>query len=231
MPEKSERAWLAVIGEAVAVGERGKEPMRIASTFQVDASFVRIGCIASLCFGVLAACSGGETDSEATEEPAAAVTETVDDAVAPVETATASAPDNESEPEQIAAAAPAPSTPVSAPATPAAPAPKAAAAAPPVADAKPPASFAQCAVCHTVNEGGANRLGPNLWAVAGAKAAQGAFNFSPALKNSGLTWTDANLDKWLENPRELVPGNRMAFMGVRDAARRKEIIDYMKQLR
>ena len=51
---------------------------------------------------------------------------------------------------------------------------------------------------------------------------------SDALKNSGLKWDEATLDKWIENPRALVPGNRMSFPGLKDAAKRQEIIAYLK---
>jgi len=106
------------------------------------------------------------------------------------------------------------------------PAAEAAPAAPPA-----PASFARCAVCHNVAKGAPNKLGPNLFGTYGHKMGQGKFAFSDAVKKSGLTLDDATLDKWLENPRTLVPGNRMSFPGLKDAAKRKEIIDYLKKQR
>lgn len=100
------------------------------------------------------------------------------------------------------------------------------------AAAGPPASFARCAICHTVDKGGANRIGPNLWGTYGKSAGVHAgFAYSDALKTSGLVWNDATLDKWLEYPPALVPGNRMSFTGLNDAAKRQEIIDYLKTLR
>lgn len=93
----------------------------------------------------------------------------------------------------------------------------------------PPASFGRCAVCHTVGKGGEDKLGPNLYGVYGKAAGKGSFAFSPALKEAGLVLDEATLHKWLENPKALVPGNRMSFPGIKDAAKRQEIIDYLKQ--
>ncbi len=101
------------------------------------------------------------------------------------------------------------------------------------APAAPPAptSFARCAVCHNVAKGAPNKLGPNLYGTFGHKMGQGSFAFSDAVKKSGLTLDEKTLDKWLENPRTLVPGNKMSFPGMKDAAKRKEIIDYLKKQR
>lgn len=92
-----------------------------------------------------------------------------------------------------------------------------------------PASFARCATCHTTNKGGEDKLGPNLHGVFGSAAGQGKFAFSDPLKRSGLKWNEATLHKWLENPKGLVPGNRMSFPGIKDAAKRQEIINYLKK--
>lgn len=94
----------------------------------------------------------------------------------------------------------------------------------------PPAAFAQCASCHKVEAGAANGLGPNLHGVVGQKAALVAgFNYSPAMKASGLTWDEATLDKYLTNPRALVVGTKMSFAGQPDAAKRAEIIAWLKK--
>jgi cytochrome c len=57
------------------------------------------------------------------------------------------------------------------------------------------------------------------------------FNYSPALKASKIIWTDANLDKWIANPTKLVPGSRMPYAGLADAAKRKELVAYLKTLK
>jgi cytochrome c len=90
------------------------------------------------------------------------------------------------------------------------------------------AAFAQCRACHTLNKGGANGVGPNLNGVVGRKAAAVAgFNYSPALKKSGITWTDAKLDAFLANPAGTVPGTKMVIR-VTDPAKRAALIAYLK---
>ena len=98
-------------------------------------------------------------------------------------------------------------------------------------NAAPPSEFGVCAACHSVAKGAPNKMGPNLWGTAGSRAGAGNFNYSPALRASGITWTDANLDKWLAGPQKLVPGNRMPFGGITDAAARKRIVAYLKSLK
>ena len=89
--------------------------------------------------------------------------------------------------------------------------------------------FGRCAQCHTAAKGGGNGLGPNLFGVSGRKAAAlPGFPYSPALKNANITWTDANLHKWFENPMKMVPGTRMAFAGVRRSQDIDDLIAYLK---
>lgn len=176
----------------------------------------------------LAACSGGEP---AAEEPAAVETPAAEAPTSeptPVAEATeageAATPAPEAsaspEPEKVAAAAPTAKAPAAAPA---------AEVVKVAATVAPPASFGRCAVCHTAEKGGADKLGPNLYGVYGKPAAKGSFAFSSAFKDAGLVLDEATLHKWLENPKALVPGNRMSFPGIKDAAKRQEIIDYLKQ--
>lgn len=85
-----------------------------------------------------------------------------------------------------------------------------------------------CAACHSIDD---NDLGPRHRGVVGRKAGVVPdYNYSPALKNSALTWTEDNLDRWLTNPSVLVPGTKM-FFRIDDPQARADIIAYLKQLR
>jgi cytochrome c len=89
--------------------------------------------------------------------------------------------------------------------------------------------FHKCQVCHQI---GKNAVGPNLVGVVGRKAGTEAnYNYSNAVKNSGITWDDANLDSWLQGPNKKIPGTKMLFPGLKDAADRANVIAYLKTLK
>ena len=91
-------------------------------------------------------------------------------------------------------------------------------------------TFLLCQSCHTTEKGGRKKQGPNLWEIFGSKAGEGRdFKFSPAITDSGITWTEETLEQYIENPRNFIPGNRMSFAGIRDEKRRKTLIAYLKQ--
>jgi cytochrome c len=90
--------------------------------------------------------------------------------------------------------------------------------------------FKKCASCHSVDPTGKNGLGPNLRGVAGRKAAMVAgFNYSPAMKASGLVWNDRNLGRFLAGPRQAVPGTKMIFIGLPKPQDQADVIAYLKQ--
>ena len=88
--------------------------------------------------------------------------------------------------------------------------------------------FRRCQSCHTLNEGGRHTVGPNLFGFMNREAASAeGFNYSPALREAGLVWDVETLDSWLENPRAMVPRNRMSFVGLRDAEARRDVIAHI----
>ncbi len=73
-----------------------------------------------------------------------------------------------------------------------------------------------------------NRVGPSLHGIIGRTAGTVAgYNYSTANKNSGAVWDEATLFAYLENPRAYIPGTKMAFVGLRDAQQRADIIAYL----
>ncbi len=90
-------------------------------------------------------------------------------------------------------------------------------------------AFARCRSCHTLNEGGSNMTGPNLWGVFGRTAGtHPGYNYSAPVKAAGFVWDAEKLDHWLQNPRDFLPGNKMTFPGLEDATDRRDVIAYLK---
>ena len=89
-----------------------------------------------------------------------------------------------------------------------------------------------CRTCHSFKPDD-NRLGPTLHGIVGRKAGSvEGFAFSPSMKSSGITWDEANLDKFIANPNQVVSGNKMQpFGGIADAGERKKIVEYLKTLK
>jgi cytochrome c len=90
----------------------------------------------------------------------------------------------------------------------------------------------KCAACHTFDEGGANKIGPNLWNLVGrAIASVDGFTYSKSLQEkSGDGWSYENLDGFLGKPKEWAPGTKMSFAGLKKIQDRADLIAYLRSL-
>jgi cytochrome c len=89
--------------------------------------------------------------------------------------------------------------------------------------------FMKCMICHKVGPGAMNGVGPHLNGVVGRKAGTvEGYAYSDANKNSGLTWDEATLTKYLPGPQQLVPGTKMTFVGLPDPKDVADVIAYLK---
>ncbi|MBS0254499.1 MAG: c-type cytochrome [Proteobacteria bacterium] len=97
--------------------------------------------------------------------------------------------------------------------------------------AKGEEAFKKCASCHTIAQGGANGIGPNLYAVLGDAIGQGrgGFAFSDALKKKGGKWDWKALNDWLKSPRTFADGTKMTFAGIEDGQERANLMAYLNK--
>lgn len=94
--------------------------------------------------------------------------------------------------------------------------------------------FKKCRVCHDVGPDAKIKVGPPLRGIFGRKAGTSdGFNYSDAMREAGangLIWSEDTIGKYLDNPRAFVPGNKMAFAGVKDERDRKDLLAYLKSV-
>lgn len=87
-----------------------------------------------------------------------------------------------------------------------------------------------CSACHT-NKPNQNRIGPSLFGVVGRHAGSApGFDYSAAMKGAQVTWNPETLDRYLADPKAVVPGNKMPYAGVKNEERRKDLISYLSTL-
>ena len=90
--------------------------------------------------------------------------------------------------------------------------------------------FKKCAACHSISQGGANKIGPALWGVIGRKAGSVSdYKYSKAMIAYGKPWSFEEMDGFLIKPKEWVKGTKMAFAGIKDAKDRAAVILYMNE--
>ncbi|MGH7024773.1 MAG: c-type cytochrome [Caulobacteraceae bacterium] len=91
------------------------------------------------------------------------------------------------------------------------------------------AKFAICKTCHNVTQGSGNMTGPNLYGVFGRKAGtEPGFRYSDGMKALGVTWGADEIDKWISNPRAMVPRTKMTYIGLENPKDRIDVVAYLK---
>ena len=89
-------------------------------------------------------------------------------------------------------------------------------------------AFAACAGCHSIAESAAHKVGPNLYAVAGAAAAsRDGYSYSPALREAGITWSREQLFAWIAASEYLVPGSWMLYENTLRPEEVQSLIDFL----
>jgi len=90
--------------------------------------------------------------------------------------------------------------------------------------------FKKCAACHSITQGGANKIGPALWGVIGRKAGSASnYKYSKAMAAYGKAWTFEEMNGFLIKPKDWIKGTKMSFAGLKNANERAAVILYMNE--
>jgi cytochrome c len=90
--------------------------------------------------------------------------------------------------------------------------------------------FTQCRACHQIGESAKNAVGPVLNGLFGRPSGSiEGYNYSPANKNSGITWDEATFREYIKDPRAKIPGTKMIYAGLKDEQRVNDLVAYLKQ--
>jgi cytochrome c len=92
--------------------------------------------------------------------------------------------------------------------------------------------FNRCIICHSNSKGAPAKIGPNLFGVVGRKAGTApGFNYSAAMKGSGIVWTNDKLKVYLAHPGQVVQGTRMTFAGIGNPRDVDDVVAYLDTLK